>query len=36
MATARTSWSIARMANWFYLAGSCCFAVGTLINMVRR
>lgn len=22
------------MANWFYLAGSVCFFVGTIINMV--
>jgi hypothetical protein len=22
------------MANWFYLAGSLCFLVGTVLNMV--
>lgn len=24
-----------RMSNWFYLAGSACFAIGTIINMWR-
>lgn len=23
------------MANWFYLCGSACFAISTIINMVR-
>jgi len=23
------------MANWFYCAGSLCFLLGTIINMVR-
>ena len=23
------------MANWFYLAGSICFAVGTIINIMK-
>jgi hypothetical protein len=25
-----------RMANWFYIAGSLCFLIGTVINMVAR
>ena len=24
------------MANWFYLIGSICFAIGTIINMVPK
>jgi len=24
------------MANYFYLAGSICFAIGTLINMLAK
>lgn len=25
----------ASLTNWFYLAGSVCFLIGTLINIVR-
>lgn len=38
---ARSLWSTSKtmempMSNWFYVAGSLCFLVGTIINMVKR